>query len=102
MTAWATIRRAVLINLLNPKLTIFFFAFLPQFLDTAPTLGDVRLVGLSAVFMGMTLAVFLVYAAGAAGLRSRVLDRPGLVRRIEQSLGVVLAGFAIRLATSER
>ncbi|NNE97090.1 MAG: LysE family translocator [Acidimicrobiales bacterium] len=102
VSGWATIRRAVLINMLNPKLTIFFFAFLPQFLNTPPTFGDVRLLGLSVVFMAMTLAVFLIYAAFASALRSRVLSRPGLLRRIEQSLGVVLMSFAVRLATAER
>ena len=55
------VRRGVVINLLNPKLTIFFFAFLPQFLASTPTLGDVRLIGLSVVFMAMTLAVLLCY-----------------------------------------
>ena len=53
-----TVRRGVLLNILNPKLTIFFFAFLPQFLESPPTLLDIRLLGLSGVFMAMTLAVF--------------------------------------------
>ena len=98
----ATIRRGVLLNLLNPKLTIFFFALLPQFLATPPTLLDPRLIGLSGVFTAMTLAVFLVYAAFAAGLRQQVLSTPKVLRRIEQSLGLVLLGFAARLATADR
>lgn len=98
----STIGRGVLLNLLNPKLTIFFFAFLPQFLSTPPTLLDPRLLGLSGVFMSMTLAVFLIYAAFAAGIRQRILSTPTLLRRIEQSLGLMLIGFATRLAIAER
>lgn len=97
-----TIRRGVLLNVLNPKLTVFFFAFLPQFLDSPPTVLDGRLLGLSGVFMAMTLAVFLVYAAGATVVRDRVLSKPQLLRRVERSLGLVLLGFAARLAVAER
>jgi len=100
--AATTVRRGILLNLLNPKLTVFFFAFLPQFLATPPTLLDPRLLGLSGVFMAMTLAVFLVYAAFAAAVRDRVLSTPRLLRTIERSLGVALLGFAARLATAER
>ncbi|MEM9038803.1 MAG: LysE family translocator [Actinomycetota bacterium] len=101
-SGWSTIRQAILLNLLNPKLTIFFFAFLPQFLPSSAGALDPRLFGLSAVFMAMTLAVFLVYVAVAAGLRRQVLGRPTVLRRIERSLGVVLVGFAARLAVADR
>jgi len=101
-SAITTVRRGILLNLLNPKLTVFFFAFLPQFLATPPTVLDPRLLGLSGVFMAMTLAVFLVYAAFAAAVRDRVLSTPRLLGMIERSLGVVLLGFAARLATAER
>ena len=101
-TVVATIGRGVALNLLNPKLTIFFFAFLPQFLATPPTLLDLRLLGLSGVFMAMTLSVFLVYVAVAAGVRQKILSTPTVLRRIEQSLGVVLLGFAARLAVADR
>lgn len=102
VSAVSTIRRGVVLNVLNPKLTIFFFAFLPQFLVSPPTLFDPRLLGLSAVFMAMTLAVFLAYAAFASAVRQRVLAAPRLLRRIERSLGVVLLGFAARLAVADR
>lgn len=97
-----TVRRGILLNVLNPKLTIFFFAFLPQFLATPPRLFDPRLLGLSAVFMAKTLAVFLIYAAFASAVRERILATPRLLRRIERSLGIVLIGFAARLAFAER
>src|SRR3712207_287881 len=65
------VRRGILLNLLNPKLTLFFFAFLPQFLDASPGLFDPRLIWLGVVFMLMTLAVFAVYAWASAAIRNR-------------------------------
>jgi threonine/homoserine/homoserine lactone efflux protein len=100
--AGLVVRRGIFINLLNPKLTIFFFAFLPQFLASPPTLGDVRLIGLSVVFMAMTLAVFLCYSALAVQIRQRVLTTPRLLQWIERTFGVLLLGFAARLATTDR
>jgi threonine/homoserine/homoserine lactone efflux protein len=96
------VRRAVLLNLLNPKLTVFFFAFLPQFLDEPPGVGDLRLVGLSAVFMLETLAVFLLYAGLSAALRERVLRTPAILRWVRRSLGSLLLGFAAHLALTDR
>ncbi|MEM9033424.1 MAG: LysE family translocator [Actinomycetota bacterium] len=101
-SGFVTIRRGILLNLLNPKLTLFFFAFLPQFLSSTPTTFDGRLLGLSAVFMAMTLAVFLVYVAAASGVRERILGTPVVLRRIERAFGAVLVGFALRLAVAER
>jgi threonine/homoserine/homoserine lactone efflux protein len=96
------VRRAILLNLLNPKLTVFFFAFLPQFLDTPPGLLDARLIGLGAVFMLMTLAVFLVYAWASAAVRDRVLAAPAVLRWAQRSLGTLVIGFAARLAATDR
>lgn len=98
----AVVRRGILLNLLNPKLTIFFFAFLPQFLDNPPRLLDPQLVLLGLVFMAMTLAVFVGYAYMSATVRDRVLDSPGLLRWIQRSLGALLVGFATRLAVADR
>ena len=93
--------RGIALNLLNPKLTIFFFAFLPQFLSTAPSLLDPRLVTLGLVFMVMTQIVFAGYAILAAALRDKVLGRPSVVRWIQRSLGGLLVGFATRLAIAD-
>jgi threonine/homoserine/homoserine lactone efflux protein len=100
--ASVVVRRGILVNLLNPKLTVFFFAFLPQFLDTPPGLLDPRLVGLGAVFMLATLAVFVVYAWASAAVRERVLGTPALLRWVQRSLGALVIGFAARLATADR
>ena len=94
--------RSIVLNLLNPKLTMFFFAFLPQFLDTSPRLLDLRLIGLGGVFMLMTLAVFVVYAYASATVRDRVLGAPVILRWVKRSLGALLIGLAARLAVTDR
>jgi threonine/homoserine/homoserine lactone efflux protein len=96
------VRRGILLNLLNPKLTVFFFAFLPQFLGTPPGLLDPRLVGLGGAFMLMTLAVFVVYAWASATVRDRVLGAPVVLRWVRRSLGTIVVGFAARLAVTDR
>jgi threonine/homoserine/homoserine lactone efflux protein len=101
-SAASVVRRGILLNLLNPKLTVFFFAFLPQFLDTPPSLLDIRLVGLGSIFMLMTLGVFVVYALASAAIRDRVLRAPAVLAWIQRSLGALLVAFAARLAVTER
>lgn len=98
----SVVRRGILLNLLNPKLTVFFFAFLPQFLDTPPGLLDTRLAGLGGAFMVVTLAVFLVYAWVSAAVRERVLAAPVVLKWVQRSLGTLLVGFAARLAVTDR
>jgi threonine/homoserine/homoserine lactone efflux protein len=94
--------RGILLNVLNPKLTVFFFAFLPQFLDAPPGLLDPKLIGLGGIFMLMTLVVFAVYALASAAIRDLVLAAPVARRWIERALGALLVGFAARLAFTDR
>jgi threonine/homoserine/homoserine lactone efflux protein len=85
---------AVLINILNPKLTIFFFAFLPQFVNTDGAQAVLHMLGLSTVFMLITLAVFAVYGVFAAALREQVISRPRVLawmRRVFASSFVALS-----------
>jgi threonine/homoserine/homoserine lactone efflux protein len=99
---WSVIVKAVLINLLNPKLTIFFFAFLPQFVHPDEPDAVLRMLSLGSVFMLVTLVIFAGYGVFAARVRLHVLGRPRIVawmRRIFSGSYVVLAG---RLAVSER
>lgn len=91
--------RGILLNLLNPKLTIFFFAFLPQFLPGETTLNS--LLSLGAVFMAMTFAVFAVYAVVAAMTRETLAASTTIRRRLEQSMGWLLIGFAAKLALAD-
>jgi threonine/homoserine/homoserine lactone efflux protein len=101
-SAGLIVRRGILLNVLNPKLTLFFFAFLPQFLDASPGLLDARLMWLGGVFMLMTLAVFAVYALASAAFRELVLAAPLARRWVERALGAFLIGFAARLALTDR
>jgi threonine/homoserine/homoserine lactone efflux protein len=94
--------RGILLNVLNPKLTVFFFAFLPQFLDASPGLLDPKLIGLGGIFMLMTLVVFAVCALASAAIRDLVLAAPVARRWIERALGALLIGFAARLAFTDR
>ncbi len=92
----------ILINILNPKLSIFFLAFLPQFIAADESHPLARMLELSAVFMAMTFAVFAVYGLFAASVRDRVVSRPKVVNWLRRSFA---AGFAIlgaRLAFAER
>ena len=96
------ITTGILINILNPKLTIFFFAFLPQFVSATETGASLRMLELSAVFMLVTFAVFVVYGIFAAVIRSHVISRPRVLtwmRRIFAGTFAVLAG---RLALADR
>src|SRR4051794_18045387 len=83
-SARRVIGSAVLVNLLNPKLTIFFFAFLPQFVPTDDPHALARLLGLSAVFMAMTFAVLAGDGVLAASVRTHLIDRPRVVTWVRQ------------------
>ena len=96
------VRRGILLNVLNPKLTLFFFAFLPQFLDASPGLLDAELIWLGGIFMLMTLAVFAIYALASAAFRDLVLAAPVARRWMERALGAFLIGFAAKLALTDR
>jgi threonine/homoserine/homoserine lactone efflux protein len=89
-------------NLLNPKLTLFFFAFLPQFVPAGSADGLARMVGLSAVFMVMTFVTFAGYAVAAGTLRDRVLTRPRLVARIRKVFAASFVALSARLAVESR
>ena len=92
----------MLVNLLNPKLTIFFFAFLPQFVPAGAPHPLARLLALSGVFMLMTLVVFAAYGVLAASVREHVLSRPRVLERLRRAFALSFAGLGVRLATMER
>jgi threonine/homoserine/homoserine lactone efflux protein len=95
------IRRAVAINLLNPKLTIFFFAFLPQFVTDSSNPVP-RMLVLSAIFMLVTFVVFALYGWAAAGMRRHVLERPPVVQWLRRSFAATYVALAGRLAVEGR
>jgi threonine/homoserine/homoserine lactone efflux protein len=96
-SARQVIRSGILINLLNPKLTIFFFAFLPQFASaTGPMLE------LSAVFMLVTFVVFAVYGLFAAAVRDHVVSRPAVMRWMRRTFAGAFVALGARLAAESR
>ena len=96
------ILKAIAINLLNPKLTIFFFAFLPLFISKNSASPTMQMILLSAVFMGITLLVFALYGILASGISSYLANSSKAVKRLQRTFAVILAGFAVQLGLSER
>jgi threonine/homoserine/homoserine lactone efflux protein len=93
---------AILINILNPKLSIFFLAFLPQFVAVEEPYPLARMLELSAAFMAMTFAVFAIYGLFAASLRDRVITRPRVMAWLRRSFAAGFAALGAKLAFAER
>ena len=98
----SVITTGITINLLNPKLTIFFIAFLPQFVPAGSPNATWHMLALSGVFMALTFVVFALYGACAALLRDKVLARPVIVTRIRKVFALSFAGLGARLAFESR
>jgi threonine/homoserine/homoserine lactone efflux protein len=96
------IASAVLVNVLNPKLSIFFFAFLPQFVSLGEASPLLRMVELSLVFMAMTLAVFVVYGVLAASVRDHVIARPRILAWMRRAFAAAFVALGAKLAVAER
>jgi threonine/homoserine/homoserine lactone efflux protein len=100
--AMQVIVSGVTVNLLNPKLTIFFFAFLPQFVPAGSPHSLAHMLVLSAVFMVMTFAVFAVYGLVAAATRERVLRSPRVLARLRKGFAVCFLALSGKLALEQR
>jgi threonine/homoserine/homoserine lactone efflux protein len=93
---------AILVNFLNPKLSIFFFAFLPQFVTAGEPHRLMHMLELSLVFMLVTFVVFVGYGLAAAWLRHHVLSRPRVLTWMRRSFAAAFVGLGAKLALSER
>jgi threonine/homoserine/homoserine lactone efflux protein len=93
---------AVLLNLLNPKLSIFFFAFLPQFVSPAAPGALGEMLTLSAVFMAVTFVVFAGYGVFAAAVRRHLLARPRVVQWMRRAFAAAFVALGAKLALAER
>ena len=93
---------AILINLLNPKLSIFFLAFLPQFVSTDEAQPLPHMLMLSAVFMLMTFVVFAAYGLFAAAMRDHVISRPSVMTWMRRTFAGAFVLLGARLAVTER
>ena len=94
--------RGILINILNPKLTMFFFAFLPQFVDPGEEGSLLRMLELSAVFMLLTIVVFAAYGAVAAALRTHVISRPRVLTWMRRFFAGSFVALGAKLASATR
>ncbi|WP_299845136.1 LysE family translocator [uncultured Roseovarius sp.] len=97
-SSWRIARRGALINILNPKLSVFFLALLPPFLSGNPAAATVEMLGLGAVFMGLTFVVFVLYGVFAATARARVLSSQIAMRWLNRSFAALFAALGLRLA----
>jgi threonine/homoserine/homoserine lactone efflux protein len=93
---------AILINILNPKLSIFFFAFLPQFVSADEPHALARMLEMSAVFMLLTFAVFTGYGIFAASIRRHVVSRPLVLTWMRRTFAGAFAALGARLALADR
>jgi len=92
----------ILINILNPKLSIFFFAFLPQFVNSAEPNALARMLELSGVFMAATLVIFIVYGLFAAVIRNHVTSRPKVLAWMRRTFAAAFVALGAKLALAER
>jgi len=94
--------RGLLLNILNPKLTIFFLAFLPQFVTPGTSAPALQMLLLSSVFMAMTFAVFVIYGLLANVFRRAVIESPRVQNWLRRSFAAAFAGLGLNLAFAQR
>ncbi len=94
--------QGVLSNVTNPKIVLFFFAFLPQFVDPASAHPARDLVFLGVLYAGLALPVKAGVGLAAGSLSERVLKNPSAMAWVNRASGAVLVGLGLRLAAAER
>jgi threonine/homoserine/homoserine lactone efflux protein len=92
----------ILMNILNPKLSIFFFAFLPQFVSTGDPRALPLMLELSSIFMLLTFVVFAGYGVFAASVRSHIISRPKVLMWMRRTFAGAFAALGVKLALAER
>lgn len=91
-------RRGALINILNPKLSVFFLALLPPFLSGNPSSATSEMTMLGAIFMALTFLVFVLYGLFAAKARDLVLGSERVLAWLNRGFAAIFAALAVRLS----
>lgn len=99
---WQMVRDGIAINVLNPKLSMFFLAFLPQFVPASSAAPTVLMLTLAVIFMAMTFFCFVMYGAGASLARDYVISRPDVMKWMKRSFALTFGLLGLRLAMAER
>jgi threonine/homoserine/homoserine lactone efflux protein len=97
-----TVQKGIVINLLNPKLTLFFLSFLPQFVPANIENKTYAMILLSLVFMGMTLIIFILYGLLASQASKMVKHNKRIMKTIERGFAIVFASLAVKLALEDK
>nr|WP_319513059.1 LysE family translocator [uncultured Cohaesibacter sp.] len=101
-SALGIVRDGILLNLLNPKLSIFFLAFLPQFIDVNTASPMFDMVELGGIFMVMTLLVFALVGVAAASVRDKLLSRPAVMAWLKRGFAATFVALGAKLALTQR
>lgn len=101
-TATGLVVKAFLLNILNPKLTIFFLAFLPQFIQPGTTKPLIQLFLLSAAFMVMTFIIFVGYGFLAHAFRKAVIESPRVQTWLRRGFAAAFASLGANLVLTEK
>jgi len=99
---WQIIQRGFLINIFNPKLSIFFLAFLPLFISPDSSSPMFEMFVLSLLFMAMTLLVFIVYGVSSNGVRRYVGNSPRVIVWLQRSFAAIFAALGAKLAMTDQ
>ena len=94
--------RGLLINILNPKLSIFFLAFLPLFVSPEASSPTLQMILLSLTFMAMTLFIFILYGISANGVRRYIITSPRVIVFLQRTFAAAFAALAVRLAMAKQ
>ncbi len=92
----------ILLNVLNPKLSLFFLAFLPQFVAVDSPGAGWQMLELAGVFMLLTLIVFMIYGACASATRRFIVSRPGVLQWFRRGFAAAFCALGVKLALAER
>ncbi len=102
LSGWQLYRRGIIMNITNPKVSIFFLAFLPQFADPARGSFSLQILLLGGIFIAATIMVFSGIALLASFLGELFNHSPAAQRALNRSAGAVFVALALKLALSER